>query len=757
MNFPFYKQFDKMDCGPACLRMIAKYYGGDYALTYLREQSHITREGVSMLGISDAAETIGFRTLAVKVTAAILSGEAPLPCILHWNANHFVVLYKVKNDVYHIADPAYGKLKLEKEVFMKGWQGQSNNGIALLLEPTERFYTFEDKPGANEKKGFGFLMKYLRPYRKYVVQLFLSMLIGSLLALIFPFLTQALVDQGINHKNIGFVYLILISQLVLFVGSTAIEFIRGWVMLHMNSRINISIISDYLIKLMRLPIRFFDSKMIGDITTRISDHQRVQSFLTGPALSTLFSLVNLVIFVIILSVYSVKILAIFAIFSLCGVGWILLFLRHRKKLDYKRFQSMSDNQGVLFELISGMQEIKLNNCETTKRWGWERVQAKLFKLNIQGLALGQYQRMGSFVFNQLKNILISFVSAKEVINGSMTLGMMMSVSYIVGQLNSPIEQLLGFIQSAQDARISLDRLSEIHNKDEEDDGNEEHDFSLLDIDEHGQMNYAEYLLDLKEEDAETGGRKRSMEPGIRLNNVSFQYDGPNSAYALKDVSITIPKGKVTAIVGTSGSGKTTLMKMLLKFYKPAEGSIEVSGIDMQNISAKRWRHKCGVVSQEGFIFNDTIAGNISVSDEVTDHGRLRKAVNIANIREFIEELPLSYNTKIGSSGNGISTGQKQRLLIARAVYKDPDYLFFDEATNALDANNERIIMQNLQEFFHGKTVLVIAHRLSTVKNADQIIVLEKGEVVECGTHESLIAENGRYFELIKNQLELGGA
>jgi ATP-binding cassette subfamily B protein len=731
-QFPFYKQHDAMDCGPTCLRMVAKHYGKSYSLQFLREQSFITREGVSLLGISEAAENIGFKTFSAKITFEQLDEEANLPCILHWNQKHFVVLppqdydRSKKRDKILIADPAHGLVKIHKETFLRSWKGNGNEGIVLMLEPTQAFYN-EDETNQPEAKGFKFLFQYLKPYRKYVVQLLLSIFIGSMLSLFAPFLTQSLVDNGINHQNLGFVHLVLISQLVLFVGSTAIELIRSWILLHINSRINISIISDFLIKLMKLPIRFFDTKMIGDIQQRIGDHSRIQSFLTGTTLSTLFSLINLVVFSVVLGIYSWKILVVFFLFSIGSVFWIVLFLKKRKALDYMQFQRMSDNQNVLYELITGMQEIKLNNAETLKRWEWEKVQAKLYKISVKGLALGQYQQVGSIFFTQLKNILISYITAREVMSGNMTLGMMLSVSYIIGQMNSPLDQLLGFVQAAQDAKISLDRLGEIHNKE-----NEENASQVV-----------------------PGNLDKQKSGNIKLDNVSFQYGSTQSPFVLKDINLLIPEGKVTAIVGSSGSGKTTLLKLLLQFYEPTAGKVMINNNDLQEYSPMWWRNQCGSVMQDGFVFSDSIAGNISVSDEHPDGEKLLHAVDVANIREFIEQLPLRYRTKIGNAGNGVSAGQKQRILIARAVYKNPQYLFFDEATSALDANNEKVIMENLDRFFIGKTVVVIAHRLSTVKNADQIVVLEKGVIVEIGTHDELSKSKGKYYELVRNQLELG--
>lgn len=729
-NFPVYKQLDAMDCGPSCLRMISKYHGKNYSLEFLRDLCGLSKEGVSLFGISEAAEKIGFRTQSVKLTFQQLSEDINLPCIVHWNQNHFVVLppQKFSKKTIVIADPAYGLVKIDKSTFQKSWCGSLKDvGIALILDPSESFFT-QESSDTSKPSGFRFLIPYLKPYRKYIFQLFLALLLGNILSLIFPFLTQSLVDKGIAHQNMGFIELVLISQLALFAGTIALDVIRSWILLHMNSRINISIISDFLRKLMKLPIRFFDTKMIGDLTQRISDHKRIELFLTTNMFNTLFSTIGLIVFSFVLTLYSLKVVCIFLLGSLLSLGWILLFVRRRRDLDYKFFQQNTDNQNNLYELITGMQEIKLNNSENYKRWEWERLQAKLFKLNVRALGLEQSQKIGSSFFTHLKNILISYTAAKEVVNGNMTLGMMMSVSYIIGEMNSPIELLVGFIRAGQDAKISLQRLNEIHLE-----KNEEEPETT--------SSFQESSINTKED--------------ILFENVSFQYSGPSSPFVLNNINLTIPQGKVTAFVGTSGSGKTTLLKLLLCFYKPTHGVIRIGSREISSLSPKWWRNQCGVVMQEGYIFSDTIARNIAVNGGAIDDAKLENATIVANIDSFVNELPLKYQTKIGNTGNGISTGQKQRLLIARAVYKNPSYLLFDEATSSLDANNERVIMENMNHFFKGKTVLIIAHRLSTVKNADQIVVLDQGRVVEKGTHESLTSKRGKYYELVKNQLELG--
>ncbi|MDT8392878.1 MAG: peptidase domain-containing ABC transporter [Bacteroidales bacterium] len=726
-KFPFYKQLDAMDCGPSCLRMIAKYHGRSYTVQTLRERSHITREGVSLMGTSDAAESIGFRTMGVRLGLGQLARETPLPCIAHWKQNHFVVVYKVTKTHVHVADPAHGLIKYTREEFNAQWASTQTNGdpqgICLLLEPTPDFYNQEGEK--RDKKTFRFLFSYVKPYRKFIFQLLLGIILGALLQLIFPFLTQAIVDIGIANQDLGFITLILIAQLVLFISQASVEFIRSWILLHISTRVNISLISDFLIKLMKLPIGFFDSKMIGDLMQRIGDHTRIENFLTVSSLNILFSMVTLVVFGVVLAIYSLDILLIFVVGSALYILWVLLFMKKRREVDYKRFAQMADNQSNLIQLITGMQEIKLNNCEKQKRWDWERIQAKLFKVNIRGLALNQYQQAGAVFFNQTKNILIIFVAADSVVRGDMTLGMMMAVQYIIGQLNSPIDQMITFFRSAQDAKISLERLGEIHQQDEEENP-EEPKVSTL-----------------------------PAKKGLKVRNLSFRYSGPQSEQVLKNINIEIPENKLTAIVGASGSGKTTFVKLLLGFYPPEHGEIKVGELNIKNLNGRFWRQQCGAVMQDGFIFSDTIAKNIAVSDEYVDREKLMHAVHMANIQEFIESLPLAYNTRIGQEGIGLSQGQKQRILIARAVYKNPQFLFFDEATNALDANNERVIMRKLNEFFEGKTAVVVAHRLSTVTNADQIIVLDKGEVIEQGTHEELTKLKGAYYELVKNQLELG--
>ena len=732
-RFPHYLQLDAMDCGPSCLRMVAKHYGKTYTLQTLRERCFITREGVSMLGISDAAENIGFRTVGVRTSFEKLVEDAQLPCILHWNQNHFVVCYRIRKrrngevDVY-IADPASQKLVYHKEEFLKCWlqkkENQQDTGIALMLEPGPYFGEQEDER-RSPRRDLLFFVRYLLPYKSQFAQLLVAMMIGSGLQLIFPFLSQAMVDIGIRDSNLSFITLVLIAQLCLFVSQLSVEFIRSWIMLHINTRIDIALISDFLAKLTRLPLRYFDTKMTGDIMQRIGDHGRIKGFLMGQSFNIIFSVGNFVVFATILAYYNWQILSISLIGNTLYVLWILSFMRYRRMLDTKRFNQSAGEQSKLIQLIQGMQEIKLNNCEKQKRWEWERIQVRLFKISMDGLRIGQIQQTGSVFFTQGTSILISFLAAKSVVDGQMTLGMMMSLSYIIGQVSAPISSFIGFAQSYQDAKISLERLNEVHRRRDE-----------------------EYAI----------GSKLNQLPEVKsimLEHVTFSYSGADRDYAVEDVSLCIPEHKVTAIVGASGSGKTTLVKLLLGFYKPQKGLIKVGETPLDMINPHLWRSKTGAVMQESYIFSDTIARNIAVSTDEVDLDRLRHAVKVANIRDFIHTLPLGYDTKIGMEGSGVSQGQRQRLLIARAVYKNPEYIFLDEATNSLDANNERTIMDNLNEFYRGRTVLIVAHRLSTVRNADNIIVMEKGKVIEQGTHEELTEKRGAYYTLVKNQLELG--
>lgn len=714
-----------MDCGPTCLRMIGKHYGKNLNLQRIREISGINREGVSLLGISDAAEKLGFRTLGSRMDLLILK-KTDLPVILHWDQNHFVILYRIKKEVYYIADPARGLVEYSRSEFTSHWlPGQNNSngiGIVLSLSPSPDFF---DNPEDNiSKLNLSYIFGYLFQYKSLLIQLILGVAIGTVLQLILPFLTQSIVDVGINTRDLGFIHIILIAQLMLLAGRLTVDFIRSWILLHISTRINISILTDFLIKLMKLPMSFFDVKMTGDIMQRINDQKRIETFLTGTTLNVAFSMFSLIAFSVVLAYYNLNIFLIFISSSILYMLWISIFLKHRRHLDIKKFDFSAKNQSIVVQLISGMQEIKLNNCEQQKRWEWERIQGGLFHFNIKSLALGQYQQAGTFFINEGKNILITFLVAKSVMEGNLTLGAMVAIQYIIGQLNSPLEQMLGFIQQLQDAKISLERLSEVRNMNEEE------------------------LL------GKTYMQELPTKKNIYLKNVSFTYPGAGNTPILSNINLDIPEGKTTAIVGVSGSGKTSILKLLLRFYQPDSGEIKIGSGDLTQISYRYWRSLCGVVMQDGFIFSDTIAKNIAVGDEIPNIEKLRKAISAANIEDMIDNLPLGLSTKIGAEGNGISAGQKQRILIARAVYKDPKFIFFDEATNALDANNEMTIMENLNLFFKGKTVVVVAHRLSTVKHANNIVVMDNGQIIETGTHHELINLKGNYYRLVKNQLEL---
>lgn len=724
-RFPHYNQMDQMDCGATCLRIIFKYYGRAISIQRIRQLCQTNRDGVNLLGISEAAEQLGFRTYGIRLNLEQLR-EVELPCILHWNQNHFVVLYRIANKKYYISDPAAGHVSYDETEFTKNWfsSREMHAGLSLILSPGPEFYD----PGEDESTAalhWSKIFTYFYKYRRLFIQLILGMLLGTLLQLVTPFLTQSVVDIGINTKNISFINMILIAQLMLFTGSTSVSFIRSWIMLHISTRVNISILTDLLIKIMKLPMSFFDLKTHGDIMQRMSDQQRIEEFLTGSTLNTLFSLVNMLVFGTLLIIYDPLIFAIFFIATILYTLWILFFMRYRRELDNKRFKISSDNQTYMVEMIQSIKDIKLNNSEKQKRWGWEALQARLFKFKVKSLAISQYQSIGSMAINQVKGILITYISAKSVIDGNITLGGMMAVQYIVGMVSNPVEQLLGFMQTYQDAKISLERLNEIYETQPEETPDKDYITTLPD------------------------------EKTLVIKNLTFRYFGAGNEPIFSNFDLTFPAGKTTAIVGLSGSGKTTILKLLMRFYTYEKGEITVGGKNLQQISHRAWRHACGSVLQDNVIFSDTIANNIAVGEEHIDEGLLNKALEIANLQDFITEQPFGLATRIGTAGKGISQGQKQRLLIARAVYKQPDYIFLDEATNSLDANNEKVIIENLNRFFENRTVIIVAHRLSTVKNADNIVVLENGTIVEQGDHQALTALRGRYFELVKNQLELG--
>ncbi|MCK5065918.1 MAG: peptidase domain-containing ABC transporter [Bacteroidales bacterium] len=725
-SFPFYKQLDAMDCGPTCLRMVARHYGKHFTLQTLREKSHLSREGVSMLGIARAAEDIGMQTMGVSLTWERLQKEAPLPVIVHWAQNHFVVVHKIRKDRVYLADPAFGLAVYNKKEFLKGWistrkEGEAK-GSALLLQPTPDFLNQEDEPV--NKTGFSYLLRYLAPYKRFVYHLLLGLVLGSIIQFLLPFLFQSIVDFGITNQDLPFIYLVLLFQFVLIISQMGIDFIRRWILLHLSTRINISLISDFLVKLMKLPVGFFDTKMTGDILQRISDHRRIETFMTTSSLTILFSMFNLVVFAVILAIYSINILFIFLGGAFLYFLWIFIFMKRRRSLDQKYFSKMAENQSKLIQLIHGIREIKLNNAERLTQWEWKEIQTGLFRVNMKSLSLNQYQEAGGVFINETKNILINVTAAIAVLHGDLTLGTLLAVSYILGQLNGPIEQMITFFHRAQDAKISLERLGEIHDSEDE-------------------------------YQRETGVTVLPTIEKITVSNLDFTYPGAIQRNVLENISLTLKKDTVTALVGVSGSGKTTLLKLLLGFYPPNKGDVTAGDMNIQMMSPDLWRKQCGVVMQDGYIFSDTIARNIALGEQDIKAEQLLYSARMACMDDFIDQLPLGYNTRIGQEGLTLSGGEEQRILIARAIYKNPAFLFLDEGTSALDANNERRIMDNLELVFRGKTVLIVAHRLSTVKNADQIIVLDKGHIVEEGKHNVLIAKKGHYFNLVRNQLELG--
>lgn len=724
--FKFIKQLDSMQCGLACMAMICYHWGQEYSVKFLNKFCTASKDGVSFKGLSDLSDTLGLHCISGKVSIQELR-ECPLPAILHWNQNHFIVLYKIKNNKFYIADPSKGKLVLNETEFSQHFisltSDNKEKGLAMFFEPTEKFGIIKDDT-INNERNFKFLSKYIFKHKLYFIQIIVDMIFACCMQLLFPFLTQSIVDTGIHTKNIGLIWLILIGELTIVIGRTITDVIRNWLLLHISMRINISIVSDFFIKLLKLPMSFFDTKLMGDIFQRISDHDRIQKFLTSQILKISFAVLSFFIFGIVLCYYNITVFLIFLIGSFLYATWITLFLRKRRKIDYNLFEQQAANQNRTYQFITGIQEIKLQNCEIRRRLEWEDTQADLFKVQMDSLKLQLQQESGGVFINEIKNIVITVITATCVISGDMSLGMMLAVQYIIGQLNSPIEQVVAFIYSLQDVKISLERINEIHNAENEDNHIKNNITNLSD-------------------------------KTITIKNLSFSYDSHALTKTLDNITLNIPSGKITAIVGSSGSGKTTLIKLILGYYSNISGSILIQNQDIRNINLKDWRSHCGVVMQDGVIFSESIARNIAVEDGDIDYTRLEYAAQIANIHDYIMSLPLKYNTQIGRDGMGLSQGQKQRILIARAVYKNPDFIFLDEATNALDAKNEKIIVENLNKFYSGKTVVVVAHRLSTVKNADQIIVIDEGKVVESGEHYSLIAQKGKYYNLIHNQLELG--
>jgi ATP-binding cassette, subfamily B, bacterial len=706
--------------------MIMKFYGKNISPSTVREKCQTTKEGVSLIKISDVAEQFGLRTLYLKVNFNKLN-ELQLPLIAHWRQRHFIVVYKVTRDIVYVADPAHGLIKYTVAEFCDGWTGVRNDvpvGVILLLEPTPEFedlYLDDNE----RKKGLSYFYSYLKPHKAFFLQVILGLLFGSLIQFIFPFLTQSLVDHGIGNRDIEFIYLILFAQVSLLLGRTAVEFIRSWILLHVSTRISISLISDFISALMKKRLSFFDNRTIGDIMQRIGDHSRIQSFMTSSLFSAIFSVFNFIVYSVIILFYNTQIFGVFIAGSVIYAVWVILFFKKRKELDFKRFEKSAMNQSSLIQMVTGIQEIKLQNCEKLKRWEWEKVQSKLFRINIERLKWTQIQQVGATLINESKNIAITIIAAKLVIDGQITFGMMLALQYMIGMLNAPINEFISLLQQYQDAKISLERLSDVH------------------FDKTDQNDSIGITHNIP---------KLNNSGSIILKNVSFKYEG-STELSLDCINVAIPLNKVTAIVGVSGSGKTTLLKLLLKFYKPTSGSISINDVDISTIDEVDWRNVCGAVLQDGFIFSDTIARNVAVVDEHIDNTRLVESLKSANLYDHIMGLPLRFQTKIGIEGKGLSQGQKQRILIARAIYKRPELLLLDEATNALDTKNEATIMDNLDILFGRKTVLIAAHRLSTIRRADQIIVLDKGKLVEIGPHDQLLKNGGYYHDLVMTQLD----
>ena len=718
-----------MDCGPACIAMVASYYGKNFSLTYLRQISQLTKEGVSLLSIDETSKRLGFETACGQFDLDYLLVNFNSPCILHWNNNHFVVLEsikKIKNGepVFTVYDPSFGKIKLNKVSFEFSWISSENKGFGIFLTPTEVLFNLKEQK--KTKISITKFLAYVKPHKRKFLIVILLMLLGNVISLAFPFLTKSLIDKGIGTKNVDYITSILLAQLTLYSAITIFDIFRNRFTLYISSKIGIQIIMDFLSKLFKLPISFFETRMNGDLQQRISDNDRIQEFLTNQGLITIFSLFTLVVYLIVLPFFGISIFLVYLSLTVLSLIWSFFWLKKRRSIDYLLFQLSSKNYESLAEIINGVSEMKLNNFEEFKQTNWKKIQDEFLEVRTKRMKLEQIQHFGYDFINQTKNILVVFIAANLVASGNLTLGSLLSVSFIIGQMNGPIGDVIEFSRSLQEANLSYSRLEEIQS----------------------------YESEEKDEQLNVESNDLPEETDITFENVSFQYEGINSPMVLKNVSFIIPGGKTTAIVGTSGSGKTTLIKLLLKYYSCSDGTIRINDIDLNRISAKNLRSHSGVVMQDGFIFSETLYRNIVMgSDE--DKERFKQSLKIANLESFVESLPLGENTKLGSAGNGISGGQKQRILIARAAYKKTKFIFLDEATSSLDSENERVIHENINRFFKNKTVVVVAHRLSTVKNADQIVVLDKGEVIEIGNHDSLVKKQGAYFNLVKNQLELG--
>ncbi len=724
-RYPFIRQLDAMQCGVACLAMVCARYGRRVSSESIDSLCRSTVEGVSLLGMSNAAERLGFHTLNARLSFGQLR-EAPLPAIAHWRQNHFVVVYAIdrRGRRVTVGDPAKGIVTMSAGEFMNGWcstsSGGEERGVALLLEPTPAFSSASAN-AVPPKRSLRFLLGYLNRYKGYMAQIAMGLALGCVLQLILPFLTQYIVDLGIRHADIRLIWLILLGEMMIVAGRTVTDFIRSWLLIHISMRVNISLVSDFFIKLLSLPMGFFETKQMGDLLQRMNDHSRVQSFLTGQTLNVAFTVLSFLVFGSVLLIYDAAIFGVFMAGSAVYGLWTAMFLKRRKVLDYEYFEQQARNSNLTYRFITSMQEIKLQDCERRRRWEWEDVQADQFAVELKSLRMSQTQQAGSIFINETKNILVTVLAATAVIDGGMTLGAMLAVQYIIGQLNSPVVQLMDFIYSLQDVKISLERINQIHDAAPE----------------------------------REGKIPTSFAGGIMLRDVSFRYNPHSPSKTIDSVSIDIPQGKVTAIVGASGSGKTTLLKLILGYYDTESGTIEAGGMNLARLNLRWWRKQCGVVMQDGVIFSESIARNIAVDDGEIDLPRLENAARLACIYDFVMSRPLRFNTAIGPDGSGLSQGQKQRILIARAIYRNPPFILLDEATNSLDANTERVIVENLAEFYRGRTVIVVAHRLSTVSAADNIVVLDHGKVIESGTHRQLTEARGAYYRLVKNQLELG--